>query len=285
MSDNINKYRAFLEAARRGSFTKAASALSCSQSGVSHMISDLERLWDVSLFERGGGSVVLTRRGEELLPLVEGLCRSYDRLHLKLGESCESLPSVRIAATSSIAAYRLPRPLGSFVAENPQLRVDLRLGTYAEVERLVLEDEVDLGFLPNVAGREDLLARPFERDEIVAVLPVRHRLASRARVGIEELADEEFVADAETVPLLQADLRHLRVRFETADVTVILSMVESGLGVSLLPSLALERCPLDVLVRHLANPAYRTTYVACRRDAALSPCASALFALLDSSAC
>ena len=285
MSDNINKYRAFLEAVRRGSFTKAASALSCSQSGVSHMISDLERLWDVSLFERGGGSVVLTRRGEELLPLVEGLCRSYDRLHLKLGESCESLPSVRIATTSSIAAYRLPRPLGSFVAENPQLRVDLRLGTYAEVERLVLEDEVDLGFLPNVAGREDLLARPFDRDEIVAVLPVRHRLASRARVGIEELADEEFVADAETVPPLQADLRHLRVRFETADVTVILSMVESGLGVSLLPSLALERCPFDVLVRHLANPAYRTTYVACRRDAAPSPCASALFALLDSSAC
>ena len=285
MSANINKYRAFLEAARRGSFTKAAGALGYSQSGVSHMISDLERLWGVRLFGRGGGPVVLTRRGEELLPLVEELCRSYDRLQLKLDEADEDLPSVRVAATSSIAAYRLPRPLGLFVAENLLIRVDLLLGTYAEVERLILEDEVDLGFLPNVAGREDLLARPFDRDEIVAVLPERHRLASRARVDIEELADEEFVADAETAPLLQADLRHLRVRFETADVTAIISMVESGLGVSLLPSLALERCPFDVIVRHLDNPAFRTTYVACRRDAPLSPPAAALFALLDSSAC
>ena len=83
---NIQKYAAFLKTVEYGSFTKAAESLSYSQSGISRMIADLEKEWEVSLLERGRGGVRLTSDGITLLPYVKRLCTEYDSLQRQVNE-------------------------------------------------------------------------------------------------------------------------------------------------------------------------------------------------------
>ena len=80
MDVNIQKYQAFLKAVEYGSFTKAAEALSYSQSGISRMIGDLEQEWNIILLERGRGGVRLTSDGLRLLPYAQNVCAEYKKL-------------------------------------------------------------------------------------------------------------------------------------------------------------------------------------------------------------
>ena len=91
MDANIQKYQAFVEVADAGSFTKAAETLAYSQSGISHMVSDLERDWGVALFERSRRGVVLTGDGARLLPEARALCESFRALEATVDEVRERL--------------------------------------------------------------------------------------------------------------------------------------------------------------------------------------------------
>ena len=89
-----------------------------------------------------------------------------------------------------------------------------------------------------------------------------------------------FVADTETAPLLQRELRHSNVRCVTSNTTAILAMVEAGLGISLLPSLALEGSDTSLDVRHLETPAWRSMYLVHHHASDLSVAARAFLAAL-----
>ena len=71
MESNLQKYQAFLKTVEYGSFTKAAELLNYSQSGISRMISDIEKEWNLTLLERGKAGVFLTSQGEKLLPFIQ----------------------------------------------------------------------------------------------------------------------------------------------------------------------------------------------------------------------
>ena len=86
MDSNLQKYRAFAAAVEQGSFTKAAQVLNYTQSGVSRMISDLEREWGLVLLERGKSGVRLTGDGRKLLPLVRNICGEYEKLLSRVNE-------------------------------------------------------------------------------------------------------------------------------------------------------------------------------------------------------
>lgn len=80
-------------------------------------------------------------------------------------------------------------------------------------------------------------------------------------VSIDSLIDELFVADTETAPLLQRELHHSNVRCVTSNTTAILAMVGAGLGISLIPSLALEGSTRQLDVRHLETPTWRSMFL------------------------
>lgn len=75
---NLQKYQAFVATVELGSFSKAAEALNYLQSGISRMIADLEREWEITLLERNRNGVRLTSDGMRLLPYAKNLCRSFD---------------------------------------------------------------------------------------------------------------------------------------------------------------------------------------------------------------
>ena len=135
MDVNIQKYQAFLKAVEYGSFTKAAEALSYSQSGISRMIGDLEQEWNIILLERGRGGVRLTSDGLRLLPYAQNVCAEYKKLQMQVDE-LHGLQSglIRIGTFSSVATHWLPNIIQQFQKDFPNIDFELLLGDYAEIE-------------------------------------------------------------------------------------------------------------------------------------------------------
>lgn len=115
MDTNLQKYMAFIKTVEYGSFTKAAEVLNYSQSGISRMIHDLEKEWNVSLLERSRGGVRLTSDGLRLLPHAKSICCEFQKLQMQVDE-LNGLQSglIRIGTFSSVAAHWLPNIICEF---------------------------------------------------------------------------------------------------------------------------------------------------------------------------
>mgnify|MGYP002522359621 CR=1 FL=1 len=140
MDVNIQKYQAFLKAVEYGSFTKAAEALSYSQSGISRMIGDLEQEWNIVLLERGRGGVRLTSDGLRLLPYARNVCAEYEKLQMQVDE-LHGLQSglIRIGTFSSVATHWLPNIIQQFQKDFPNIDFELLLGDYTEINSTIDE--------------------------------------------------------------------------------------------------------------------------------------------------
>ena len=198
MDANIQKYQAFVEVADAGSFTKAAETLAYSQSGISHMVSDLERDWGVALFERSRRGVVLTGDGARLLPEARALCESFRALEATVDE-VRGLETglIRIGVFPSVAAHWIPRIIKRFNADYPGIDYKLRVSDYTEIEEWIAAGTVDCGFVM-LPLRTDarLVVRALEEDEFLAVLPRDHELASAEVFPVERLAELPLLSPA-----------------------------------------------------------------------------------------
>lgn len=269
MDMNIQKYLAFLMTCESGSFTKAAEALHYSQSGVSRMIGDLERDWKVTLLERNRAGVSLTSDGLRLLPVVQSVCREYRRLQTRV-EELNNLQSglIRIGTFSSVATHWLPRIIGAFQKDHPNIEYELLLGHYAEIEDWILEGRVDCGFT-RLPAHPELETIFLERDKLLVVMPEGHPMAKRKRFPVSALSDYPFMLlekerKAEISELLERHGVSPDVRFTTVDDYAVMSMVENGLGIGILPQLILRRIPYRVVAKELNVPAYRNIGLALR---------------------
>lgn len=271
MDANIQKYQAFVEVADAGSFTKAAEALAYSQSGISHMVSDLERDWGVALFERSRRGVVLTGDGARLLPEARALCESFRALEATVDE-VRGLETglIRIGVFPSVAAHWIPRIIKRFSADYPGIDYKLRVGDYTEIEEWIADGTVDCGFvLLPLRTDARLIARALEEDEFLAVLPRDHELADAGVFPVERLAEFPLLSPASESDdeLLEFLIRwgvRPTTRLTSWDDRAILSMVKYGMGVSVLSRLMLRGLSQNVVTLPLSDPVFRTIGVAYR---------------------
>ena len=269
MDVSISKYMAFVRTVEYGSFTKAGQSLGYTQSGISRMIHDLEAEWNVVLLERSRAGVRLTSDGTKLLPYARALCSDYERLQTQVND-LNGLKSglIRIGTFSSVATHRLPEIIRSFRQDYPNIEYELLLGDYSEIEEWIADGRVDCGFvcLPTRPEFETLF---LERDRLLAVIPEDHPLADCEKFPVAALCEEPFmllekggrteISDIFTQNNLLPD-----VWFTTWDDYAIMSMVERGLGISVLPELILQRIPYRILTKELDVPAYRSIGLALR---------------------
>lgn len=262
MDMNIQKYMAFMKTVELGSFTKAAEALAYSQSGISRMIHDLEEEWRVSLLERGKNGVRLTSDGCKLLPFVKRVCEEYQNLQAQV-DALNGLESglIRIGTFSSVATHWLPNIIKEFQKDYPNMDYELLLGDYTEIEEWILEGRVDCGFL-RLPTHSELKSIFLERDRLMAIIPENHPLADRNPFPLAALCESPFLllekgAKAEISEVFERNGLTPNTHFTTWDDYAVMSMVESGLGVSILPQLILKRVPYKILAKELDVPAYR----------------------------
>ncbi len=269
MDMNIQKYLAFVKTVEYGSFTKAAEILHYSQSGISRMINDLEKEWKVVLLERSKAGVKLTSDGLRLLPHAKSVCTEYEKLQMQVDE-LNGLQSglIRIGTFSSVATHWLPKIIKEFQKDYPNIDYELLLGDYKEIEEWIAEGRVDCGFL-RLPTHPDFHTIFLEQDKLLAILPKKHPLANCEKFPIHALAEEPFMLlekgdKAEISEIFEHCNLVPNVRFTTWDDYAIMSMVESGLGISILPQLILKRVPYHIVIKELDIPAYRNIGLALR---------------------
>ncbi|NMD71198.1 LysR family transcriptional regulator [Bacillus sp. DNRA2] len=272
---NIQKYMAFVKAVELGSFTKAAEILDYSQSGISRMINDLEKEWGIFLFERGRTGINLTSDGLKLLPQLKRICNEYEIL-MKQIEELNNMESgmIRIGTFSSVASHWLPNIIKIFKKDYPKIDFEFLLGDYMEIESWILNGRVDFGFL-RLPLKTELETIFLEQDRLLVVIPENHPLANCEKFPISGLLDSPFMllekgAKAEISEIFERQAISPQVNFTTWDDYAIMSMVENGLGISILPELILQRIPHKILAKELEVPAYRNIGVAMREQKSLS---------------
>lgn len=260
---------AFVRTVEYGSFTKAAEALNYSQSGISRMIGDLEKEWNVFLLERGRSGVRLTSDGLRLLPYAQNVCGEFRKLQMQVDE-LNGLQSglIRIGTFSSVATHWLPNMIREFQKDYPNIDYELLLGDYTEIEEWILNGRVDCGFL-RLPAHAELETVFLEQDKLLAILPEGHPLAELEKIPVQALCSEPFMllekgAKAEISEIFERCGLAPKVRFTTWDDYAIMSMIESGLGISILPQLILKRVPYRIVARQLDIPAYRNIGFALR---------------------
>lgn len=269
MDMNLQKYLSFVKTVEYGSFTKAAEILNYTQSGISRMIADLEKEWGVTLLERSKYGVKPTSDGMKLLPYAQNLCADFDKLKMQVDE-LNGLQSglIRIGTFSSVATHWLPNIIKEFQKDYPNIDYELLLGDYTEIEEWIHTGRVDCGFL-RLPTHPDFETIFLEKDKLMAIIPENHPLKDSEKFPVTALCDEPFMllekgAKAEISEIFERNNLTPNVKFTTWDDYAVMSMVESGLGIAILPELILKRVPYKIIAKELDVPAHRNIGLALR---------------------
>jgi len=268
---NLQKYLAFVKTVEYGSFTKAAEILNYTQSGVSRMVADLESEWGITLLERNKSGIKPTSDGVKLLPYAQHLCSDYEKLKMQI-DDLNGLQSglIRIGTFSSVATHWLPNIIKAFQKDYPNIDYELLLGDYTEIEEWIHTGRVDCGFL-RLPTRPSFESIYLEEDRLMAILPENHPLKDCEKFPVKALCEEPFMllekgAKAEISEIFERHHLTPNVKFTTWDDYAVMSMVESGLGIAILPELILKRVPYRIIAKELDVPAYRKIGLALRNQ-------------------
>ncbi len=249
----MNRYIAFSKVVEVGSFTKAAELLGYTQPAMSQMIASLENELSIKLLYRSRYGVRLTPEGERLLPSIQSAVAQFQSMQNIAGE-IRGLESgvVRIGTISSISCHWLPQVIRQYWAKYPNVQLIVHQGDYKTIPEWVRTGELDFGFVtPEAVEGTD--ARFLKYGEHRACLPRNHPLAEKKSVTLEELSREPFLLLEEgpySEPLAAFHAAGLEpnIRMTMHDDYSILSMVEQGLGVTILPELVLRKQSYDIVM-------------------------------------
>lgn len=262
----VHQLRYFCAVARAGNFTRAAERERVAQPSLSQQILKLEDELGARLFDRLGRTARLTQFGEAFLPRAEAILRQLGAAKLEIQEMTGlERGGVTVGAIPTIAPYFLPDRLATFAAKYPQVQVSV----VEEITSVLLQElhqgRLDLALTALPVGGEGLVCEELLRERLYVVLPQRHRLARHLQMSLKDIEGEPFLLLKEGHCFRENSIAACRrarlqpnVAFESGQFATILAMVAAGMGVSLVPEMAVESRPGCKFVR-LSDPA------ACRR--------------------
>lgn len=188
----LRHFEIFVAVCDAMNMTAAASALYMSQSAVSQAIAELERQYELRLFERLNRKLYLTQGGDTLLGYARHIIRlNRDAEHAMRDVSQSGV--VRIGASVSIAASLLPSLVSGIQREDRGIQLVIKEDNTAQLEALLLCDQLDLALVEGDIVSTDLLSFPFAEDPLVLICGKNHPFALRGEVAAQELSDENFI--------------------------------------------------------------------------------------------
>lgn len=277
----MQRYIALLKVIEVGSFTKAADLLGYTQPALSQMIASLEKELSIKILYRSRYGIRLTPEGERLYPSIQNSVLQYESMR-RTADEIRGLDSgiVRIGTVSSVSCHWLPQIIRRFWLKHPNIQIVLHQGDYTSIPEWVRTGAVDFGFVnPHaVKGMETTIIKS---GEFRAVLPKNHPLAQKSSLILEDLAEEPFLmleegTYSEPLEAFQAAGITPNVKLRVHDDYSILSMVEQGLGISILAELVLHKTSYDVVALPI-EPAIIRTMSIVTKDKHTLPLASKEF--------
>ncbi|WP_413380858.1 LysR family transcriptional regulator [Alkalihalobacillus sp. 1P02AB] len=277
----MNSYYAFIKSIETGSFTKAAEELGYTQSAISQMIYSLEKELSSTLILRSRKGISLTPDGEEFFPYIKKIYNSHREL-LEKQKEMEGLQSglIRIGTFTSVTCHWLPKLIKDFKQQYPTVQFELNQGNYSEISKWIIEGSVDFGFV-NSNTASNLTTTALQEDEMLVVMPENHPLAEHNNISIKELMNEPYILldeglVNEPLTIFKQNNIEPNIHYRVHDIFAIMSMVEQGLGISILPRLVLNRCPYNIVSRSISTPVIRTISLSVK-DKKVLPISSRYF--------
>ena len=287
MDVNLRQVRAFLAVVSAGGFTRAAELMHISQPALTVRVKQLEDQIGLRLIDRGGRSLELTAEGREVYPVLQKIIRDFDAAIADIKAYTHSEQGVlRIAALPSFCTGPLASSFVEFKLHNPRAVFILKDAVGRRIAAMVRDEEVDFG-----VGVQDVLDAeldyvPLCEDRLMLVCPGGHPLLARDRLDLQDIAAFPVIAlTADTSVRRMVDAAFeargltLNPACEATYMATAVSMVRAGLGVTILPSSAVEiNLYTDIVARRIGElDLIRKIFIIRRRNAPLRPHAQAMF--------
>ncbi|MEV7522869.1 LysR family transcriptional regulator [Streptomyces sp. NPDC091371] len=281
-----------------GSFSAAARELGCTQPAVSQQMKALEQSAGTPLLIRTGREMRLTQAGEALVRhaagILAGLTAAEEEVAAIAGLRAGR---VRLVSFPSGSSTLVPTALAAMRAEHPGTRISLVEAEPPRSVEMLREGDCDLalafrygGAAGSAAEWADLVVRPLLTDRLVGLVPEGHRLAGAERVSMAELSDEPWIAGCprcrrHLVEVCEGAGFTPRIDFATDDYPAVVGLVGAGLGVAVLPELAVESVRAKGVSTLAVEPAVEREVVALTLpDLARVPAVAATLAELERAA-
>lgn len=292
---HVGRLQVLCEVLRRGSFSSAADGLSYTQSAVSQAVARLEAEIGAPLVVRDRRGVRPTAAGATLADHAELIFAAIDAAEQDLAAVLGVTGGrLRIASFPSAGATLIPLAVAVFRRGHPDVALTLAEGEPEEMAPRLRAGEFDLALLFRFPGAREALGEGFRavtllEDPMYVALPAEHPLAPKRSLTLEDLSEQEWVQTS--APSLCA--RHVvrlclaagfepKVSFESDDYETVQGLVAAGVGVALIPRLALTRVHPRIVVRELApRSPVRKVVAATPRGAAVAPAARTMVRILS----
>jgi LysR family transcriptional regulator, hydrogen peroxide-inducible genes activator len=245
----VHQLRYFCAVAESGNFTRAAGSARVSQPSLSQQIHKLEDELGARLFDRLPRSARLTQFGKAFLPKAQGILRQIGEATVEIREmaSAES-GEIILGAIPTIAPYLLPRLLSSFARQRPSVSVRVVEEITPTLLERLHQATIDLALLALPVAGDELISTELMEEALFAVVPQRHPLANRRSILLDEIREEPFLLLKEGHCFRDNALQACRqshinpnVVFESGQFATILAMVSAGMGVSVVPQMAVSK--------------------------------------------
>lgn len=271
----------FVEIARQQNFTRAAARLNMAQPALSLQMRNLERELGAELFIRGRRQTNLTAAGKAFLPKAESLLAQADAAKLVVSDVVQLRAGRLVIATiPSVSASWLPQVIQSFKRQHPGIEMQLIEDSSEGVSEIVESGRADIGFIQMPAGKSTFEARTLITEAFVLLVSSSHPLARKREVRLRQLASEPFVfykgraRDTALESCRKAGFEP-QIACETGELETVRALVAAGLGLAIVPQLAVVQLPRTLKCVRLVEPRiYRQIAAIWRRGSRLSPAAS-----------
>jgi len=244
----VKHLESFLSVARLLNFGEAARTLNYSQSTISEQIRALEEYLGTKLFERIGRKVFLTEQGKKLLPFAEGMVRDAEKIKNLFNDSEVVSGSLNIGAAETLCAFWLPPLLKEYRLLYPKVQINIKVGNCVDFPEWLQQNVVDVAFGLNDESKQQQLRQiVLFRGETVFITAPDHELSTERVLKLENLAGQAILLPEgycgypmDLKLLLEKEGVKASTIMQFGSLESIKQCIKSGLGVSLLPKIAVE---------------------------------------------
>lgn len=245
----LHQLRYLCAIADTGSFSRAAEHCHVAQPSLSQQISKLEDELGTRLFDRLGRSIRLTEAGRTFLPHARTVLHQTELARNEVdGSRRDARGTVAVGVIPTIAPYYMPKRIAAFTRRFPEATLRIVEETTPLLVESLRTLAVDVAILSLPLKHRDFEMTPLLTERLCAALPPDHPRASAASISLRELRDEQFVLLRDShcfrgIALAACERARLdpRVAFESGQFSSLLGMVAAGVGVTLVPEMAIDR--------------------------------------------
>jgi len=270
----LHQLRYFCAVARTGNFTRAAEQEHVAQPSLSQQILKLEDELGAKLFDRLGRKAGLTQFGEAFLLRAQRILRELSEAKCEIQELAGgNKGTLTLGSIPTIAPYFLPARLALFSRQYPDIQVSVVEDITSVLLARLHEGKIDMALVALPIAGDGLVCTELAREPLYAVIPENHPLANSASISLRDIQDAPFILlkdghcfrDTAVAACRRARLRP-NVVFESGHFSTILAMVGAGMGLSIVPEMAMESRPGCCFVRLSDDRSYRRIGLVCLKN-------------------